>query len=972
MATTEPSAPLESSLAREEARRLVALRDLCILDTPPEESFDAITRLAAKAMQVPILLVSLVDENREWFKSRVGLDAIEIPREISFCTVAISERKPLLVCDTLLDSRYANNPLVVNEPRIRAYLGVPLYTRAGHAIGMLSAIDRQPRNFGAEHRGTMNDYAKAVEGILHSREFHGGLGRGIALHTGAMPAERSERKWTMQWHSQLTDGIGSSHEAIAGNTPDGVVASQGRGVEKPFDNTRHEAVGRKVLMISPAAESGGRILGASKFAHDVGQSRKAEAQLRESHERLRMLIDHAPVSLAMFDRQMRFIAVSRRWRTDTLKQDEDVVGRAHYEVFPNLPDALKLIHSQAMAGEVVRGHEQRVELPNGSFRWANWEVRPWHEDDGTVGGILIYVQDVTELKIAADELRIAAVALDSQEAIVISDKDSLILRANQAFTLLTGFDGQEIIGRPVREFVDVRQDPAVIEELARQISSVGFWQGELWTRRKRGSPFIARRTITAVRAQSGEITHYVSTFSDITGAKQAEEQIYTLAYFDPLTQLPNRRLLYDRMTQIMAGNRRSGRLSAALFLDLDNFKVLNDTRGHNVGDDLLVIAAQRIQANVRVQDTVARLGGDEFVVIISDLGEDTEVAAVHAGAVGETLREALARPYDIDDHQYHCPASLGIKLFRGEEETVETVLKHADLAMYQSKGAGRNTLRFFDPAMQIALDRRSALESDLRLAMQLGQLRLYYQPQLNHDGKITGAEALLRWVHHDHGLILPGDFIGLAEETGLILPIGLWVLQSACAQLFAWSKHAVTRDLRLAVNVSALQFHLPEFVALVANALAQTGADPTRLTIEITESVVLKDVDDTLAKMHELKALGIRFSLDDFGTGNSSLSYLSKLPLNELKIDKCFVVSLPDNRNDSIIAQTIITMATSLGLDVIAEGVETEAQRAFLQVHGCSSYQGYLYSRPLPLVEFGRFVTVSAQGHGQTSPSATK
>jgi diguanylate cyclase (GGDEF)-like protein/PAS domain S-box-containing protein len=1014
MATNETSSPVESCFGADEATRLAALRDLSILETPPEESFDVITRLAAKALQVPILLMSLADENRQWFKSRVGLDVTQTPREISFCTHTLSGREPLLVCDTLLDSRFASNPLVVNEPHIRAYLGVPLFTRAGHTIGTLCAIDRRPRDFGAEQVATLSGYAKLVEVILHSREFHAGLERAIATHTAALRAERAERERIMESHSQLIAVIESSDEAIIGKTPNGVVTSWNRGAEKLFGYTREEAIGRKLLMIfppdrlteesrildrvakgeridnfetvrvrkdgkqldvvvtiSPIEDSTGRIVGISNIARDISRRKDTEAQLRESHERLRLLIDHAPACMAMFDRQMRYIAVSRRWLDDHFRGDLDLLGRSHYEVFPEIPDSWKAVHARAMAGEVVRAQEEPFTRIDGSAAWQNWEVRPWRASDGSVGGIVIFAQDITELKVAADELRIAAVALESQEGIVISDKDGLILRVNKAFSVLTGFDAQEIIGTPVRALLDVRQDPAAIEELSRQIRGAGYWQGELWTKRKLGGPFIARRTISAVRTESGEITNFVGSFSDITGAKRAEEQIHTLAYFDALTQLPNRRLLYDRMTQVMADNRRSRALSAALFLDLDNFKVLNDTRGHNVGDGLLVTAAQRIQANVRGHDTVARLGGDEFVVIISDLGEDVRAAATHAGAVGEKLREALARPYDVDGRQYHCPASLGIALFRGAEETIETVLKHADLAMYQAKSAGRNTVRFFDPAMQIALDRRSALESDLRLAVELGQLRLHYQPQLNREGRIIGAEALLRWVHHEHGVIMPGDFIGLAEESGLILSIGEWVLQCGCAQLVAWSRNAATRDLQLAVNVSALQFHRPEFVALAANAVAQAGAEPTRLTIEITESVVLNDVADTLTKMEQLKALGIRLSLDDFGTGNSSLSYLSRLPLNELKIDKSFVVNLPDNRNDAIIVQTIITMATSLGLNVIAEGVETEAQRAFLQLHGCNSHQGYLYSPPLPSQEFDRFVTLRAQSDRKTDPAVT-
>jgi predicted signal transduction protein with EAL and GGDEF domain len=355
---------------------------------------------------------------------------------------------------------------------------------------------------------------------------------------------------------------------------------------------------------------------------------------------------------------------------------------------------------------------------------------------------------------------------------------------------------------------------------------------------------------------------------------------------------------------------------------------------------------------------VTRLGGDEFVVILEDLSGDVQEAAVQTGAVGEKVRAALAKPYSLDGREFHCAASLGVVLFRDDEESVETLLKHADLAMYKAKSAGRNTLRFFDPTMQTALDERSALEADLRLAVDGGQLHLQYQPQVDSERRLIGAEALVRWAHPERGLVPPDDFIPLAEETGLILPIGHWVLATACAQIRAWSANAATGGLRLAVNVSARQFRQPDFVAQVRQVLAQAGADPGRLKIELTESMVLDDIGDTFEKMHALKSLGIGFSLDDFGTGNSSLAYLTRLPLDQLKIDRSFVRNLPGNRNDAIIAQTIITMARSLGLDVIAEGVETEVQRGFLDRHNCTAYQGYLFSRPLPLDEFNRQVRI--------------
>ena len=699
-----------------------------------------------------------------------------------------------------------------------------------------------------------------------------------------------------------------------------------------------------------------------EYAGERDKAQALAASVTESHERLRLLFEFAPASLAMFDRQMCYLAVSRRWQVDNSLVGHNILGRSHYDVFPDLPERWKSIYARALAGEVLHCDEDRYERGDGSVQWLRWDVRPWRSATGDVGGIVVFSEDISSGKYAEDELRIAATAFESQEGIVVADPTGIILRVNRAFSELTGYAPQEAIGKPAALFESQNQEPGFYKAMWEELRSAGYWQGEIWNKRKNGDPFAAWMTISAVKGADRATTHYIGAFADITKNKEAEAQIHNLAYFDPLTQLPNRRLLLDRVGQIMASDRRSGRLSAVLFMDLDNFKVLNDTRGHDAGDKLLIEAAQRIQANVRGRDTVARLGGDEFVVVLEDLGVEARSAALYAGAVGEKLRQALARPYEVGDRQFHCSASLGIAIFRGEEDSVESVLKHADLAMYQAKSAGRNTLRFFDPAMQTALNVRSAMESDLRLAVELGQLRLYYQPQINSQGSIVGAEALVRWQHPEHGLVPPADFIPLAEETGLIVQLGRWVLETACTQIQEWSGRSATRGLRLAVNVSARQFRQPEFVSLVQEILKQTGADPARLKLEITESVVVDDVGDTFVKMNELKSMGISFSLDDFGTGNSSLSYLSRLPLNELKIDKSFVLNLPDNRNDGIITQTIITMATSLGLDVIAEGVETEAQRAFLQRHGCHSHQGYLFSRPLPLPEFERYVNQARSG----------
>ena len=570
--------------------------------------------------------------------------------------------------------------------------------------------------------------------------------------------------------------------------------------------------------------------------------------------------------------------------------------------------------------------------------------------------VRIVLNDITEQKRSEEELRIAAIAFESQVAMMVADTQGVIVRVNRAFTRLTGYSAEEIIGQPPALLRSERHDDAFYQRMGQALKDKAYWQGEIWNRHKDGKTYAEWLTLSAVLGLDGTATHYVGTFSEITRNKEAEAEIHRLAYYDPLTQLPNRRLLLDRIGQAFASSGRSGQYGAVLFLDLDHFKNLNDTRGHAVGDQLLMEAAQRIRANVREGDTVARLGGDEFVVMLEDLSADLQEAAVKTDLVGEKIREALALPYDLDGYAAYCPASLGATLFRNHDESLDAVLRHADLAMYKAKNSGRNTLRFFDPAMQTSLDERSALESDLRLALERGQLHLHYQAQMDGERHITGAEALLRWDHPERGLMLPGDFIPLAEETGLILPIGRWVLETACARIKAWSADAATRALRLAVNVSARQFRQPEFVAQVSQVLSEAGADPARLKIELTEGLVIGDVDDAIVKMQTLKALGVGFSMDDFGTGFSSLSYLKRLPLEQLKIDRSFVQYLACDLNDAAIVQTIITMGKILGLDVIAEGVETEAQLECLTGYGCLASQGFLFARPLPLPAFEAFV----------------
>ncbi|MFA6063533.1 MAG: EAL domain-containing protein [Gallionella sp.] len=455
-------------------------------------------------------------------------------------------------------------------------------------------------------------------------------------------------------------------------------------------------------------------------------------------------------------------------------------------------------------------------------------------------------------------------------------------------------------------------------------------------------------------------------FRDITERKVAENKIEQLAFYDPLTSLPNRRLLHDRLQHALVASARHDSHGAILFIDLDNFKTLNDTQGHNVGDLLLTEVANRLQGCVRERDTVARVGGDEFVVILEELSADLLFAVAQTKAIGDKILASISQKYLLNSFEYYCSTSIGVSLFLSQEVTEDELLKRADTAMYQAKSAGRNTMRFYDPAMQAVLEIHAALERDLRRAGERDQFKIYYQMQVDDKDRIIGAEALIRWQHPQRGLVSPQQFIPLAEESDLILSIGQWVLQAACIQLKAWEADPLTCDLHLSVNVSARQFQQPDFVDQVCQTIQQHGVNAKLLKLELTEGLVLGKIDEAIFKMNALQELGVRFSMDDFGTGYSSLAYLTKLPLDQLKIDQSFVHNVGVKKSDALIVQTIIGMAQNLGLEVIAEGVETQAQRDFLQQHGCQLYQGALFGNAVPVEEFiaslkALFITPTAE-----------
>ncbi len=549
-------------------------------------------------------------------------------------------------------------------------------------------------------------------------------------------------------------------------------------------------------------------------------------------------------------------------------------------------------------------------------------------------------------------LRVAAIAFEIEEGMIVTDSDEVVIRVNRVFTELSGYSAEQAIGNTLRMLKSDQKDPEFYSRMQKILRRDNYWQGEIWNRRQNGEVYPEWLTITAVVGANGEITNYIVAFFDITERKQAEEKIHNLAFYDPLTQLPNRRLLFDRLHQAVATSARNQTSAALLFIDLDNFKIINDTRGHDIGDLLLIEVGVRLRACLRESDTLARLGGDEFVVLLEELSNDRTQAAMQARNLGEKLLVATSRPYMIQDTEYYSSSSIGISLFANYRQNLDDLLKQADTAMYAAKKSGRNTLHFFDPAMQEALEVRSQIEAGMRKALQNQEFNLYYQLQVDSKQRPIGAEALTRWDHPEQGMISPAQFIPVAEDTGLILPLGQWVLQTACAELKKWESNPLMRELALAVNVSARQFRKPDFVQEISNTIAQTGINPRRLKLELTESVVLENVGDTIAKMHALKLMGIRFSMDDFGTGYSSLAYLTQLPLDQVKIDQSFVRNIGTQSSDAMIVQTIIGMANNLGMEVIAEGVETTAQRDFLWGAGCMLYQGFLFGKPMPSEAF--------------------
>ena len=702
---------------------------------------------------------------------------------------------------------------------------------------------------------------------------------------------------------------------------------------------------------------------------DISEAKAAEKRLKAALEALRgseeryraafqMSLDC--VILNRLDNG-EYVEVNRAFTEIVGYSREELIGRSWLEldIWADPCDREKLAE-ELRRNSVYRNLQVRFRRKNGTLLWGLMSASVLDLDG--VLCILSVTRDVTEAKAAEQFLAQAQEALGTSEkryrtifqtnldsVVITRISDGLCVDANRTFLELTEYTRDEILGRTTAD-LKLWAEPGDRQRLLEALGQNGTCR-DLEAKFKKKSGEIITAMVSASLIEIDETPCILSVARDISGAKAAQDRIRDLAFYDPLTRLPNRRLLLDRLQQALAAAARSTGQHALLLIDLDYFKTLNDTLGHTMGDLLLQEAARRISGCVHATDSVARLGADEFAVLLEDLSEVPEEAATQAEYIAGRVLKAIGRPYFLEANECHSTASVGISVFRDQTQNPEGVLRQAELAMYQAKEAGRNVMRFFAPALQAAVNARAAIEKSLRRALRDGEFLLYYQPQVDH-GALVGAEALIRWKHPKRGMLMPGEFIALAEETGLILPLGNWVLETACTQIAVWAHRQETAHLVVAVNISARQFRQHDFVDQVLAALERTGANPRNLRLELTESMLVDDIEDVIAKMTELKAHGLRFSLDDFGTGYSSLSYLQRLPLDELKIDRSFVTDVARGGRSGALAGLIIALGRELGLHVVAEGVETSEQSAFMLRRGCNVQQGYLFSRPVPTEAF--------------------
>ena len=1105
-------------------RELTALK-LLEIDSDPE--FDSLTQLASDICDAPVSLISIIDQDRLWFKSRFGFSDPQAPRTHSFCSQVLEDDDPLIVEDATLDPRFQKNEYVRAPDGVRFYAGIPLLLSTGIAVGSLCVIDRRARTLSEKQISSLKKLARLVVALIESRR--------TLIHSLAQESELLVSKQRLDFALQAAD-IGDWDMDLRTN-----VARRSRKHDQCFgysdevaewgyetflahvyaeDRERVDACFKTAMAGEGDYSVEFRVVWPDKSKHwlwskgrfyfdengapcrvagiqvDITRRKESEQELRESEYRWKFAIEGSGDGLWDWDIQNNKVFYSERWKS-TLGLENDDVGSSPmvWASHLHLEDKERVLAEVQADLDGATSHyssEHRMICKDGGLKWILGRgIVVQRDAAGKAIRMIGTTTDITERKRVESELQASNSHLKLLETciarlndiVLISEAEPVnqlgprIVFVNDAFVRRTGFSREEAIGQTPRI---LQGEKTQRKELDRIRNAIQRWEpvrAEVINYTKSGEEFWVELDIVPIANSAGWFTHWVSVQRDVTHRKLAEEylresevrhrsmfesnpqpmwvydietlkflsvndatiaqygysreelgrmtlrdirpsedlpsfnlqlaidfqsrssgnQLWThvlkdgteiqveisahaidfegrsarlvlahditerlksqskvqyLAFHDVLTGLPNRTQFLTYANAKVGKDNRPSHLGACILFDLDNFKSINDHWGHRCGDELLKQVAQRIQQCLPSDSFFARLGGDEFIVLIDDLGEDQVGATLAAQELAQEIILTFAKDFDIENRHHFTSASLGIVFFGQETISVDELLSMADSAMYSAKDDGRNTARFFDEKLQAQIAAKSELESDLRKTLQNDELHLVYQPQVDRVGKVVGAEALLRWDHPVRGSVSPAHFIPAAEDSGSILQIGLWVLNTACVTLAGWQGSFSTANLTLAVNVSAKQFHHPEFVSQVLNALEVSGANPKLLKLELTESLLAQDLDGIVKKMGTLKDKGVTFSLDDFGTGYSSLAYLKKLPLDQLKIDQGFVRDILVDSSDAAIVRTVIALAERLSLNVIAEGVETSAQLEFLKENSCSLYQGYLFSRPLRLEMF--------------------
>ncbi len=695
----------------------------------------------------------------------------------------------------------------------------------------------------------------------------------------------------------------------------------------------------------------GRLAGLVSI-RDIRERKQAEMRTMEDARELGRILDNLQDTYYRTDAEGRVVLASASVRKLLGYEPREVAGRRLAEMYVEPDGRARFLAALTAAGGDIRNYETELRRKDGSAVWVSTHSRFLRDAEGRLTGVEGVVRDVTEQKAARERMRKLSSALEqTADIVMITDRTGTIEYVNPEFERRTGYTSAEAIGNTGRLLKSGRQGPAFYETLWQTILSGRPFTEVFINRRKDGTRYFEEKTISPLKDEQGQITHFISTGKDVSERVQVQEQLQHMAQHDALTGLPNRLLLLDRLRQALARARWRRRLVALLFVDIDRFKTINDSLGHEIGDQLLQRIAGRLGHSVRDGDTVARFGGDEFVILLDDVADEDDVRGV-----AHKVLEAIVPPFEVEGRQLYMTASIGVSLYPNDGEDSSSLLKNADIAMYRAKDSGKNTYRFFSADMSIRAFERLAMESSLRRALERGEFELHYQPQLDAvTGRLVGVEALLRWQHPDLGLVPPADFIAVLEDTGLILPTGAWVLQHACAQLAAW-RVAGWPHLRVAVNLSPRQFEDKALLATLRATLAPYGPTAGLLEIEITEGVLAQHTEAVRETLAAMRALGVRIAIDDFGTGYSSLSYLRRFPVDTLKIDRSFIQDIPQDPDDCAIATAVTALAASLKLEMVAEGVETEAQRDFLLERGCRQMQGFLFSRALPAAELSQWM----------------